>query len=86
MPIYEYICSNCGHNVDVIQKVSDPKLVDCPECSTKGLEKMVSAPSFRLKGTGWYETDFKNSNNNTQNTSETVKPSSQKSETTKSTK
>lgn len=60
MPIYEYVCQNCGHKLDVIQKVSDDPLTDCPECQTSGLTKLISAPSFKLKGTGWYETDFKN--------------------------
>ncbi len=61
MPIYEYICSNCNHEEDIIQKISDPEVTSCPKCSTEKLKKIVSAPSFRLKGTGWYETDFKNS-------------------------
>ena len=60
MPIYEYVCNNCGHETDIIQKLSDPEIITCPECNTENFNKMVSAPSFRLKGTGWYETDFKN--------------------------
>ena len=61
MPIYEYQCRQCGYRLDVLQKMSDPPLSDCPECERPGLKKLVSAPHFRLKGSGWYETDFKNS-------------------------
>lgn len=59
MPIYGYACSNCDYEFDVLQKISDPKLVDCPECGEATLKKQLSAPKFRLKGQGWYETDFK---------------------------
>lgn len=62
MPIYEYRCRACGHELEKIQKMSDPPLVDCPECDTAALTKLVSAAAFRLKGGGWYETDFKNDN------------------------
>lgn len=61
MPIYEYECRECGCRLDALQKMSDPPLSDCPECERPGLKKLVSAPHFRLKGSGWYETDFKNS-------------------------
>jgi putative FmdB family regulatory protein len=59
MPIYEYRCDNCGHEVEVLQKINEPPLVTCPECATDGLKKKISAAGFRLKGGGWYETDFK---------------------------
>lgn len=59
MPIYEYRCDNCGHELERLQKVSDPVLVDCPACEQPTLKKQVSAAGFRLKGSGWYETDFK---------------------------
>ena len=59
MPIYEYACKSCEHRFDALQKMSDPKLVDCPECGEASLRKLLSAPKFRLKGKGWYETDFK---------------------------
>jgi putative FmdB family regulatory protein len=59
MPIYEYRCENCGHEFDTLQKVSDDALTDCPECAKPALVKKVSAAGFRLKGGGWYETDFK---------------------------
>ena len=59
MPIYEYACQSCGHQLDALQKVSDSPLRKCPECGALRLKRLVSAPQFRLKGTGWYETDFK---------------------------
>lgn len=62
MPIYEYGCKSCGHKLDALQKIADPPLVDCPECGEPELKKLLSAPRFRLKGSGWYETDFKKDN------------------------
>lgn len=59
MPIYEYRCAECGHELEKLQKMSDAPLVDCPACGKPGLRKLVSAAGFRLKGSGWYETDFK---------------------------
>lgn len=59
MPIYEYRCTSCGAELEKLQKISDPPLVQCPECGKDALVKLVSASSFRLKGSGWYETDFK---------------------------
>lgn len=59
MPFYEYQCARCGHDVEVLQKISDPPLRKCPNCGKNALVKLVSAPVFRLKGSGWYETDFK---------------------------
>lgn len=59
MPIYEYQCNDCGHELDALQKISDPPLVSCPGCNADSLRKKISAPQFRLKGSGWYETDFK---------------------------
>jgi len=59
MPIYEYRCQSCGHELEKLQKMSDQPLVDCPECGQPALTKLVSAAGFRLKGGGWYETDFK---------------------------
>ena len=59
MPIYEYKCLKCKHQFEVIQKFSDNPVENCPECNKKSVQKLVSAPSFRLKGGGWYETDFK---------------------------
>ena len=62
MPIYEYRCDSCGHEFETIQKVSEAPLQTCPECETNALVKKVSAAGFRLKGGGWYETDFKSGN------------------------
>jgi putative FmdB family regulatory protein len=62
MPIYAYECQACGHNVEAIQKISDVPLKDCAACGKSELKKMLTAPSFRLSGTGWYETDFKKGN------------------------
>ena len=59
MPIYEYVCQDCGHELEAIQKVADPRLVDCPACSHASLKKKLTASAFRLSGSGWYETDFK---------------------------
>ena len=61
MPIYEYECEECGHQLEAIQKFSDDALTECPKCKKEGLKKMLSASAFHLKGSGWYETDFKNS-------------------------
>jgi putative FmdB family regulatory protein len=62
MPFYEYRCQSCGHELEALQKISDAPLVDCPECGQPALKKLVSAAGFRLKGGGWYETDFKGGN------------------------
>jgi putative FmdB family regulatory protein len=59
MPIYEYKCGNCGHRLEVIQRVNDPALKECPACGKRKLKKLVSAAGFQLKGTGWYVTDFR---------------------------
>ncbi len=59
MPIYEYVCQACGHDMEALQKLSDVPLTECPKCGKPQLKKMVSAAGFRLKGAGWYETDFK---------------------------
>ncbi len=59
MPFYEYECARCGQQTEAMQKVSDPPLRKCPACGKSALRKLMSAPVFRLKGSGWYETDFK---------------------------
>lgn len=59
MPIYEYQCQSCGHVYEALQKLSDSPLTDCPACNKPDLAKKISAAGFRLKGGGWYETDFK---------------------------
>lgn len=70
MPIYEYLCQKCDHQFDALQKMADNPLTDCPECKESELIKLVSAPSFRLSGTGWYETDFKKDNDKKKNLTE----------------
>lgn len=62
MPIYEYRCNHCGHELETIQKLSEAPLTFCPACETEGLKKKISAAVFRLRGSGWYETDFKSDN------------------------
>ncbi|MEI2646534.1 MAG: zinc ribbon domain-containing protein [Candidatus Competibacter sp.] len=59
MPIYEYRCQSCNHELEAMQKLSDPELSDCPACGKPALKKLISVVGFRLKGGGWYETDFK---------------------------
>ena len=59
MPIYEYRCYACGNQLEALQKIKDPPLEECPSCGKKALKKLISAAGFRLKGSGWYETDFK---------------------------
>ncbi|MDZ4261729.1 MAG: zinc ribbon domain-containing protein [Pseudomonadota bacterium] len=59
MPIYEYKCESCGHQLEALQKMSDAALTDCPACQASQLKKLISASGFQLKGSGWYETDFK---------------------------
>ena len=61
MPIYEYRCEACGHEFEKLQKLSDPVIKDCPVCEEAAVKKLISAAGFRLKGGGWYETDFKKS-------------------------
>jgi putative FmdB family regulatory protein len=67
MPFYEYQCTNCEHYLEVLQKVSDAPLKKCPSCGRSTLKKLISAPIFRLKGGGWYETDFKSDKENKRN-------------------
>jgi putative FmdB family regulatory protein len=62
MPIYEYQCQSCGHELEKLQRMSDDALTDCPHCGKSSLKRLISAAAFRLKGSGWYETDFKKDN------------------------
>lgn len=80
MPIYEYQCQDCGHRLEALQRMSDDALKDCPQCTKPTLKKLISASGFRLKGGGWYETDFKSANK--KNLSEGV--TAKKSDTTSS--
>jgi putative FmdB family regulatory protein len=59
MPIYAYKCGSCGHAKDVLQKISDPQLTECPACGASAFSKQLTAAGFQLKGSGWYATDFK---------------------------
>lgn len=85
MPIYEYECQECGHHLEVLQKISDDPLTQCPACHADALKKLVSAAGFRLSGNGWYETDFKSKNkkNLAQSDSQSSSQSSKKSSETK---
>jgi putative FmdB family regulatory protein len=67
MPFYEYECKNCGHALEAMQKISDSPLKKCPDCGKSQLQRLMSAPVFRLKGGGWYETDFKGDKENQRN-------------------
>ncbi len=78
MPFYEYQCDNCGHDLEVMQKVSDPRLKKCPECGKSSLKRLMSAPVFRLKGSGWYETDFKSDQDNKRNLADKAEPDAPK--------
>ena len=80
MPIYEYRCEACGHELEALQKLSDPPLQDCPECKAPQLRKKISAAGFRLKGGGWYETDFKSAGKKNL-AGDSDKPAASKSET-----
>ncbi len=74
MPFYEYECSACKFYVEALQKISDPPLVKCPSCGKETLQRLISAPVFRLKGAGWYETDFKSDKENKRNLAEDKEP------------
>jgi putative FmdB family regulatory protein len=74
MPFYEYECSNCKHYVEALQKISDEPLRKCPSCNKNALKKLVSAPVFRLKGNGWYETDFKGDGEDKRNLADRDEP------------
>ena len=85
MPFYEYECPHCGYHDEVLQKISDAPLKKCPSCGKNGLRKLMSAPVFRLKGSGWYETDFKSDKENKRNLHGDSEPKSDaKSEPAKS--
>ncbi|MFV2057116.1 MAG: FmdB family zinc ribbon protein [Thiohalomonadales bacterium] len=88
MPIYEYKCEECGHRMEAMQKMSEDALKDCPECAAPKLKKLMSAVAFRLKGSGWYETDFKAGDKKNLANSDDAAPSKKedKSETKKEAK
>lgn len=74
MPFYEYECSACKYYVEALQKISDPPMVKCPSCGRESLQRLVSAPVFRLKGSGWYETDFKSDKETKRNIATDAEP------------
>ena len=87
MPIYGYICKSCEHTLDALQKMADEPLVDCPSCGEPALKRALSAPRFRLKGQGWYETDFKKDNQrNLHGDKEPAKKDDKKADTKKADK
>lgn len=81
MPFYEYECENCKFYVEALQKISDPPLVKCPSCGKSKMKKLISAPVFRLKGGGWYETDFKSDKEEKRNLAVEKEPESASTET-----
>jgi putative FmdB family regulatory protein len=89
MPIYAFTCTACGHDYDRLQKMSDPDPTACPQCGAEAVKRQLTAPSFRLSGSGWYETDFKKDGDRKRNLTEkgegaaataTVTPAAVKSE------
>jgi len=85
MPIYEYACTDCGHELEILQKMNDLPLEQCPACNQNTLKKQISAAAFHLKGTGWYETDFKGKKKppKSEEKTETKKTDTEKTETKK---
>ena len=76
MPIYAFECSTCGSQFDRLQKLSDPDPRECPECGAHTVKRLVTAPSFRLAGSGWYETDFKKDGDKKRNLADSAKAES----------
>lgn len=81
MPIYEYRCATCGFQKEYLQKVSEPRLTDCPECGKATFEKMLSAAGFQLKGSGWYVTDFRDSGSKPKDAASKAKSKKDKADT-----
>jgi putative FmdB family regulatory protein len=86
MPFYEYECKNCGHALEAMQKINDSPLRKCPHCGKQQLQRLMSAPVFRLKGGGWYETDFKGDQDNKRNLADRPEPDGAKDSSKESTK
>jgi putative FmdB family regulatory protein len=78
MPFYEYQCSSCGHTLEAMQKITEAPLKKCPHCGKPQLQKLMSAPVFRLKGGGWYETDFKSDQDSKRNLADRPEPDAPK--------
>ncbi|EDN67479.1 conserved hypothetical protein [Beggiatoa sp. PS] len=85
MPIYEYACTDCGHELEILQKMNDLLLEQCPACGQNTLKKQISAVAFHLKGTGWYETDFKGKKKPTESEKTTTQKTEAKKTETKKT-
>ena len=81
MPIYEYRCSSCGHELEALQRLADTPLLVCPACQAAALVKQVSAAAFQLKGSGWYATDFKGGPKPAAKTADDTKPAADTSDT-----
>ena len=80
MPIYAYKCESCGHAKDVLQKLSDPLLTDCPQCGAPAFKKQLTAAGFQLKGSGWYVTDFRGGDSGAPKAKDGVAPASSSSD------
>ena len=80
MPIYEFLCEGCGYQEDLMRKISEPAKTECPKCGNQNFIKQASAANFKLKGSGWYETDFKNKPKETKNNNNNLKETSKKTE------
>ncbi len=85
MPFYEYQCKSCGHHLEAMQKISDAPLKKCPQCGRSQLQRLMSAPVFRLKGGGWYETDFKSDKDTKRNLADRPEADAAKAADAKST-
>lgn len=85
MPIYEYQCDACGHHLEALRKISDKPLKKCPECGKPRLKRLLSAPMFLLKGSGWYETDFKSDKDTKRNLADRPDKEEPKTESTPAT-
>jgi putative FmdB family regulatory protein len=81
MPIYDFQCTSCGHQSELMRKMSEPNTTTCPHCNAEAFTKMLSAPSFQLNGTGWYATDFKSNNSKAVNDKANVNADTSTSET-----
>ena len=86
MPIYEFVCEDCGNEVEILQKITDEPLKICPSCGKASMKKKVSAAAFRLSGSGWYETDFKSGNKKNLKNDDKPKPKEKTSENKKPSK
>ena len=80
MPIYAYKCESCGHAKDVLQKLSDPLLTDCPQCGAPAFKKQLTSAGFQLKGSGWYVTDFRGGDSGAPKSKDGVAPAASTSD------